>query len=131
MATSLRPSQSDFDVLVPSDDVATDIPGEQRMASARAIKRIVTEIGASAAWLAWQIEAEEILLHEARSQLDAIGENVTRYESRLPAVLYEQIVFTLAEAQSAAAKSDLATVVQSTRDIRTLADQYRIAAMTS
>jgi hypothetical protein len=126
MATSLRPSHASFDAPVPFDDVPTDDVTMQR--TGLPATRIVVEIGGSAAWLAWQIDAGEVLVHEARTQLQGIGSSLERYRGRMPDAFRDRMIGALRRAHAAADQDDLHAVAASAREIRALAEQYRATA---
>jgi hypothetical protein len=128
MATSLWPAHTSFDAPAPFDDVPSDDVTMQR--SGLPATRIVVEIGGSAAWLAWQIDAEEVLVHEARTQLQGIGDSLERYRGRMPDAVRDGMIGALRLAHAAVDQNDLRAVAASTRKIRALAEQYR-ATVTS
>lgn len=130
MTTSLPQTCSHLDVHVPCDDVtATTVRPLSGHANLRGAAQLAIEIGGRAAWLAWQIDADEVLVNEAQWQLRGIGEDLARYASRLPAELHERMILTLQEAQASAQAQDLQAVARSARNIREVAERYRNTTM--
>lgn len=130
MAT--RPSQHDssIDMLVPSNDVTvSNAPATRLDADGRGAAQAAMEIGGRAAWLAWQIEADEVLVNEAQAQLRGIDENIERYGSRLPADLRKSIGAQLDVARAAAVDADLRAVAAAARNIRQVAERFRNSTM--
>lgn len=128
MATSLLRSHASFDIVVPSADVAAMQPAAEPAESAgaaRPVTRMVVEIGGSAAWLAWQIEAGDVLIHEARSQLGGVAESLERYRGRMPERLQDQMMTALQAAWLAVNRHDLHGVAEAAREIRAIAEHYR------
>ena len=130
METSLLPSPASLDIVVPSADVAATQPGAEPAGAARPVTRMVVEIGGSAAWLAWQIDAGEVLLHEARSQLGGVADSLDRYRDRMPEALQGQMMAVLQAAWLAVDRDDLHGVAHAAREIRVIAEHYRNTTMT-
>lgn len=128
MATRPSHDYCGFDEAVPADDVmggSLDRSGQRTAAAAKA----AIEIAGRAAWLAWQISAQEVNVREARYQLSGIADDLARFGDRFPDELRTQVLAAFKTAQSSAANEDLSGVAKATRQIRVTMEQYHNASL--
>lgn len=127
MATQLSQPFDGFDETVPANDVAggsVEIVAPHTARSAHA----AIEVAGRAAWLTWQIDAQEVNMDEARYQLSGIADDLARFDDRFPADLRTSVMADFAAAQSASANDDLAAMAAATRQIRLTMEQFHKAA---
>jgi hypothetical protein len=128
MATPLLQRDSDMDETVPANDVTDGVSTLASLDKPKAANAAI-EIAGRAAWLAWQIDAEEVNLDEARYQLSGIGEDLGRYKERLPAHLISRVMADYSAARSASQNKDLAGMSAATRQIRLTMEQFHKATL--
>jgi len=127
MATRARDYQHALGQDVPTDDVmggATERTGIRSAAAKAAI-----EIAGRAAWLAWQIDVEDVNAREARQQLSGIADDLARWEGRFPSDLSGQVSDAFKTAYAAAVDDDLRSLAQATQQIRVILERYHNASL--
>jgi hypothetical protein len=128
MATQLSQPHVGFDEAVPANDVMGGPSRIVATASPRSAQAAI-EVAARAAWLHWQIDAQEVNMDEARYQLSGIADDLARFKDRLPEDLLARVLADFAAAQSASANNDLSAVAAATRQIRLTLEQFHKAAI--
>lgn len=127
MATQLSQPFDGCDQTVPANDVmggSAELVGTRTARSAQA----AIEVAGRAAWLTWQIDADEVNLDEARYQLSGIADDLARFEDRFPDELSNRVMADFAAAQSASTDNNLAAMAAATRRIRLTMEQFHKAA---
>jgi hypothetical protein len=123
-----HPTFAGFDDTVPANDV-TGGPSEISVTHKAHSAQAAIEVAGRAAWLTWQIDAQEVNLHEARYQLSGIADDLARFEDRFPEDLRTRVMADFAAAQSASNDNDLAAMAAATRQIRLTLEQFHKAAL--